>query len=327
MNNKFRSLAWILLAAVIASCGGSSGGGDGGGEEKVSGLDARPANLSCIAPARPVGPDILGFEAVFNDAWSQLGAITKILKEPGNSDRWFVLDREGGVFVFSESDPGTVTDWLPALATEVTAEAINGGLLGMAFHPDYPDTPEVFFFYNAVPFIDGGLVVTRVALDSTDLPVAPIMQRVLMIDQYSQAHQGGDIQFGPDGYLYVAPGDGGRLRQAQRTTNFLGAMLRIDVEGTGAGYEIPATDPPNPFSANAKCGSGFNAQDCPEIFAWGFRNPYRWGFDVQDRLWLGDAGEQSWEEINLVTIGSNYGWPCKEGLDDFIPDACNNNDI
>ncbi|MDP6652174.1 MAG: hypothetical protein QGF90_08735 [Gammaproteobacteria bacterium] len=82
----------FLLVIMLAACGGG-GGDDGGGEEEVAGLDARPANLGCIAPARPVGPDILGVEGIFADAWGELGAITKILKEPGGTDRWFVLDR------------------------------------------------------------------------------------------------------------------------------------------------------------------------------------------------------------------------------------------
>ena len=94
--------------------------------------------------------------------------------------------------------------------------------------------------------------------------------------------------------------------------------------GTGAGYSIP---PDNPFAANPKCnanfGPGANAQSCPEIYAWGFRNPWRWSFDRQTgQLWVGDVGEDLYEEVDIVQKGGNYGWHCREGKHAYAPAAC-----
>ena len=97
-------------------------------------------------------------------------------------------------------------------------------------------------------------------------------------------------------------------------------MLRIDVAGTGADYNVPAD---NPFSANAKCGPGANADDCPEIYAWGLRNPWRWSFDPDTAvLWLADVGQGAWEEVSIIERGGNYGWRCREGAHDFNTTGC-----
>ena len=136
--------------------------------------------------------------------------------------------------------------------------------------------------------------------------LAPASERVLMtVTKSATNHNGGNLEFGPDGFLYLGLGDGGGSGDpqgnAQNPQRLLGKMLRIDVDTQpgGAAYGIPAG---NPFAANPLCNAGgTGAQNCPEIFATGFRNPWRWSFDRQNGdLWVGDVGQGSWEEIDLV---------------------------
>jgi glucose/arabinose dehydrogenase len=142
-------------------------------------------------------------------------------------------------------------------------------------------------------------------------------------------HKGGELAFGPDGYLYLGLGDGGRgddpFGNAQNTTSYLGKMLRFDVNTratipTGRGrsrtlqYGIPSD---NPFVKEPDMG-GIGAQH--EIYAYGFRNPWRWSFDKETGdLWVGDVGQDLWEEVDLVTGGGNYGWNVREGAHHFKP--------
>jgi glucose/arabinose dehydrogenase len=134
-------------------------------------------------------------------------------------------------------------------------------------------------------------------------------------------HNGGGIAFGPDGFLYVGVGDGGggndqhgAIGNGQLLTTLLGKMLRIDVGAEAATtYTIPST---NPFaSSTTLCGTnGTGPQRCPEIFALGFRNPWRWSFDRDTGdLWVADVGQGALEEVDRVTLGGNYGWRCFEG--------------
>jgi len=137
------------------------------------------------------------------------------------------------------------------------------------------------------------------------------------------------IAFGPDGYLYFGLGDGGAGNDpqdnAQNTNNWLGAMLRVDVDG-GPPYTIPDDpDDGNIFVGNANCVQGVGVEPCPEIYAWGLRNPFRFSFDRKTgRLWLGDVGQGSGgqlslEEIDIIENGQNYGWRIFEGT------RCNEN--
>ncbi len=143
---------------------------------------------------------------------------------------------------------------------------------------------------------------------------------MIRVNQDADNHNGGQIDFGPDGYLYFGLGDGGGSgdpqQRGQDPTNLLGAMLRIDVDGppaTGANYGIP---PDNPFAAGAVCPANHvSSTDCPEIYAWGLRNPWRWSFDTHTGvLWVADVGQTLREEINHVEAGGNYGWNCREGF-------------
>ncbi len=320
MRNLLVSVARSALVASvlgIASCGGGGGGaGNGGGVSGPFGLESRPANLTCIAPARPDGDATTATMDAFPTA-PAFSQPTKILQAPGDASRWFVLEKTGRIRVFSVSNPAAVATWLD-FSTLVNANS-EGGMLGMAFHPDYPATREVFVSYTGNP---GGPMVSRVSrviLDNVSSPVVTTEQILLTVDQPFGNHNGGDIAFSPDGYLYFGLGDGGGgndpFGYAQNNTRLLGKMLRIDVVAVvypDPGYSIPAD---NPFEANAKCGPAANAASCPEIYATGLRNPWRWSFDrATDDLWLGDVGEGSREEVNRIERGGNYGWNCREGF-------------
>jgi len=308
----------LLLAPALlglAACGGSSGDGN---DDELPPVEV--TMLSCEAPERP--PSEAGYitETPFPDL-ARIRSLTMITQHSAHPGKWFVLEQRGTIVMFDETDPATLTTWLD-FSPEVKdlAAETNGRNLGLAFHPDYPAVPEVFVYYTGIETGLFASVLKRVTLDDINNPVAPLIETVFTLPQETQFHKGGDVQFGPDGYLYLALGDGGQALRSQDTTNLYGAMLRLDVDGTGAGYNIPGD---NPFAANAACTNGlYTGADCAEIYAWGLRNPYRWDFDANDRLWLGDVGNNDIEEIDIIERGKNYGWRCYEGSSEFHPEEC-----
>jgi len=319
-----------LLTMLLAGCGSGGGGGtpapNNNPPPSVSGLDQRPDNQSCIAPSLATGSGVIGTEDAFPTA-PAFASPTKVLQAPGAPGRWYVLQKGGLISVFDTASPGSAGDWLDF--TGAVNSSSEGGLLGMAFHPDFPAVPEVFVSYTGDP--GGPMIsyVSRIILDDVDQPLNPVEQIVLTVDQDQGNHNGGDIAFGADRLLYIGLGDGGGGNdpnaRAQDTTRLLGSMLRIDVLGVAfptPGYTIPAD---NPFAASpAKCGPAGNASDCPEIYAWGLRNPWRWSFDdATGQLWLGDVGQGAWEEVDRIERGGNYGWPCREGAHDNAAVNCN----
>ena len=204
------------------------------------------------------------------------------------------------------------------------------GLLGLAFHPDFARNGRVFVFYSA-PLRSGApegwsctnnLSEFRVSKDDKNMIDMNSEKVLLQIDKPQMNHNGGTIAFGPDGYLYLPLGDGGGANDvamghvsggnAQNTSTLLGKILRIDVNvnNSSAAYGIPAD---NPF-VNEK---GF----LPEIWAYGLRNPYRISFDSAGRLFVADAGQNLWEEVDLVSKGGNYGWNIREGTHCFDPNS------
>lgn len=280
------------------------------------GLDTRPGNTSCIAPTRPITGSAVQFIDAFPSA-PDLSLPTKLLFEPVTDGRWFVLQKSGEIVTLDPANPAVTSEYLDLNDGRSVRTNSEGGLLGMAFHPDYPQTPEIFVSYtidHTGPSMRS--VISRLQLDNIDSPGPGTVEQVILeVDQDFDNHNGGDIAFGPDGLLYVGFGDGGSgndpLARSQDNTRLLGAMLRLDVAGTGAGYTIPVD---NPFAGNAQCGPSGNANNCPEIYAWGLRNPWRWAFDSSNgELWLADVGQSAREEVNIVSLGGNYGWRCREG--------------
>jgi uncharacterized repeat protein (TIGR03806 family) len=239
---------------------------------------------------------------------------------PGDSSRWFVVEQGGRVMTFANQTNVSSASVFADLQGRVESGG-EEGLLGIAFHPDFPTNPRVYLSYTA----RGTTLVSRISeFRSTDggatLDVST--ERVLLTVNQPQAnHNGGNIAFGPDGFLYIGFGDGGSggdphgaIGNGQNLQTLLGKMLRIDVNATTGSfnYAAPAS---NPYSGNALCGAnGTGSANCPEIYAYGFRNPWRWSFDRQGgELWLADVGQANWEEVDRVTLGGNFGWRCREG--------------
>ncbi len=304
------------VCVALAACGGGSGGssqpaGPNPPAGLPVGLDQRPANATCVAPSRSAGGADVELERVF--AGLVFTQPLGMLQAPGDPSRWFVLEKGGRVRVFANRPD--VASFSPDFITVNVNPASEGGLLGMVFHPDFADTGEVF-----LSFTEGSPMVSTVArfrsLNGGATLEPTTRENVIRVNQPFTNHNGGHIAFGPDGYLYIGFGDGGSggdpRGYAQNTRNLLGALLRLDVDG-GAPYAIP---PDNPFAGGAFCSADPDVAvgNCPEIYAWGLRNPWRWSFDRQTgALWAGDVGQNTREEVDVVELGGNYGWNCREG--------------
>jgi len=309
---KLRHVGWLCMVGFwVAACGGS--GGDG-------------ASVSPPPPPPPPPPPSAAVPTI--DVARVFPALTfnglvSLQQAPGDSTRWFAVEQPGVIRLFA-NDPGAAASGVFLDIADRVSSGGERGLLGMAFHPDFPGTPEVFVSYTRLP--DGFSHVSRFTSTDAGQTLDETSEEVLLsVPQDFANHNGGHILFGPDGYLHVGFGDGGSggdpLERAQDNTNLLGTMVRIDVDG-GNPYAIPAADPPNPFATNPTCPQGFTVggEECPEIMAWGLRNPWRYSFDRQTgALWLGDVGQNSWEEIDIVTAGGDYGWNDREGAHCFDP--------
>jgi len=287
----------------------------------VSGLSSA---ASATAPAGPPPSQVsLATQRVYSGL--TLTAAHSLLRKPNDTGSWVVVQQDGHVLSFADDPAVTTTTTMLDITDRVVFRNVHG-LLGVTFHPAFPTDPRAWVAYTHETSPD--VIVLRISEFSTadnGATLDPASEQILFqMDQPGGHNNGGHLLFGPDGHLYIGTGDGGNDDSAtgvagngQLTNNLLGKVLRIDIGGsTGARrYRIPAD---NPFAANALCAvNGTGTADCPEIFAWGFRNPWRWSFDrVGGQLWLGDVGSHSREEVNRVVKGGNYGWRCKEGTID-----------
>lgn len=301
----------------------------------VAAAPARPAtscyNVSCATSCTPPAPAavstlISGFPAgqdtpiAFVDPADGLGHRFVAVQE----GRIFVWNRASGVF------PGTP---FLDISTKIACCG-ERGLLSMAFEPDYITSGRFYVYYTRT---DGDVVVERYQRGA-DPDVANTTGTVILRVEHSSAsnHNGGQLQFGPDGYLYISIGDGGpqcddgagASGDGQSPGTLLGKILRIDVRnvdptpissecGLDANYNVPSD---NPF--------GGQANACNEVWAYGLRNPFRFTFDRDTGdLYLGDVGQNKWEEINLIradaTAPINMGWVCREGCETAGNDESN----
>lgn len=301
----------VFLAAVLSLCQLTACGGGSDSSTPVT----PPGNSQ---------PQIALQAAFPNLAFT---APVVLSQAPGDSSRWFVAEQNGVIRVFDNSANASGSAPFLDIAARVDSSSGEAGLLGFAFHPGFPAVPEVFVSYTATGPGSGVPLVSRISRFYSvngGISLDPLSEEILLrVPQDDFNHNGGHLAFGSDGYLYAGFGDGGGAGDpndnSQNTGNLLGTIVRIDVDG-GTPYAIP---PANPFSANPACNNGpssMAAPSCPEIFAWGLRNPWRFSFDSTTAdLWVGDVGQTAWEEINRVTAGGNYGWNDREGAHCFQP--------
>lgn len=292
--------AAIVLPLAVA-CG--SGGNDSGDEPTPTETEAETtATTTEVAPDAPQG---LRLATVASD----LGDALYVTSAPGDPGRLYVVQQSGQVLILESGAP------LPEPFVDVSDRILSGGeqgLLGLAFHPDYADNG--LFYLN---YTDTGGNTKVVEMERATADSAADGERVLLeIDQPSADHNGGEVTFGPDGFLYIGVGDGGSggdpEGNGQNTNTLLGSILRIDVDSRTGGlpYGIP---PSNPFA---------DGDGAPEIFVYGARNPWRFSFDpAQGDLWIGDVGQSNLEEVDYLPAGeqagANLGWNAFEGTAEF----------
>jgi glucose/arabinose dehydrogenase len=265
-----------------------------------------------------------------------------VVEPPDNTKRLFIVDQAGKIWIIPPGGTMLSTPFLDLSGKLVTLNPNydERGLLSLAFHPDFKTNGKFYVFYTAPPRAGGpqpGVSwnnlsrISEFKVSSSNTNAADLTsERIILEADHPQLnHNGGTVAFGPDGFLYISIGDGGGADDhapghvgdwyatnaggnAQNVTaNLMGKVLRIDVNNETT-YSIPA-DNPYATSSNAK----------KEIFAFGFRNPYRFSFDMggNHSLYLGDAGQSLYEEVDVVKKGGNYGWNVKEGMICFNTDS------
>jgi len=251
-------------------------------------------------------------------------AVVTDIVDPGDG-RLFIVTRDGRIQV-SAPDGTLQPDLLLDITDKVYDDGNEMGMLGLAVHPDFVTNGQIFVFYGEEIIFDSQPPVFRAIVAryvvGVDLPIDPATEkRILQIELPTTRHHGGAMHFGPqDGYLYIGIGDGGTGRDyagnGQSKETLLGKILRIDVDNGSPYYAVP---PDNPFVSDGTSRG--------EIWALGLRNPWRFSFDRQTGdMFIGDVGEETWEEINFIPAGSgggqNFGWSCMEGPDVFKQEAC-----
>jgi glucose/arabinose dehydrogenase len=254
------------------------------------------------------------FTATLNKIISGLISPTLLTNAGDQSNRLFIGEQTGKIHIFKNGSL-LKTPFLDLTTKIVKLSKVydERGLLGLVFHPDYKDNGRFFVYYNT-PSSDTSLNCDSILAEyavSTDNPdiADPASEKILLhIGEPEMNHNGGQLAFGPDGFLYIGVGDGGgagdqhgSIGNGQNKSVLLGKILRIDINN-GTPYGIPSDNP-------------FVGQDgSDEIYAYGFRNPFRFSFDaITGRLFVADVGQDLWEEIDLVLNGGNYGWRIMEG--------------
>ncbi|QLG29365.1 PQQ-dependent sugar dehydrogenase [Halorarum halophilum] len=330
-----------VVAALFA--GGATGMAGCGGEA-TSGTEPSPTasprssdpsptdtvmdeDTDTPSPANP--PDSVGLETLATG----LEAPVDIAFAP-DADRRYVVDQPG--FVYVHESGGLRDEPFLDLGDSVEGGS-EKGLLGIALHPEFAENRRLFVRYSA-PSREGTpdsyshtfVLSEFTATDDGSGVTADSERVVLEIPEPQRNHNAGSLAFGPDGYLYVGVGDGGGAGDRGTghaddwydgvdggngqdvTENLLGSILRMDVDGEasdGKGYAVPEDNPL------------VGREGLDEHYAWGLRNPWRFSFDGDD-LFVGDVGQDHYEEVNLVEAGGNYGWNVKEGTHCFEADSC-----
>ena len=259
-------------------------------------------------PVPPGPPPPLALQDAF--AGLRFRAPLQVLQAPGEA-RFFVVEKAGTVQAVSGTTASTFLD----IRARVNSTPGEAGLLGLAFHPRWAQNRQVFLNYTAFSSASPANLRTTISrFTSADggATLDPASEQVLLtVEQPFENHNGGGVAFGPDGLLYLGLGDGGSAGDpsgnAQNPARLLGKLLRIDVD-SGTPYAIP---PSNPFASGGGRG---------EVCAFGLRNPWRFSFDrATGALWLADVGQNTWEEVDIIVSGGNYGWSPREGTHCYPP--------
>ncbi len=282
-----------------------------------TGLDERPSNLTCNAPPRPV----INTSAATEVAWPNLSFITvptvddldhrngpiDLMQIPGVDTHWYVAEHAGKIHRVLDDD--SATSFTTVLDMTSRFDGIDyfqqWGINAFTFHPDFANNGWMYVVYNDSDAPNSWIsYVSRFTSTDGGLTFDPASEQIVIsFVQPGRFHLFGDISFGADGMLYISSGSSGSTT-GQDTNTLGGKLLRINVDS------LPYTSPPdNPY---------FNGGGLPEIFAIGLRNPWRFSIDqVTGDIWLGDVGQVTWEEINVIENGGNYGWEVLEGPDCF----------
>lgn len=240
---------------------------------------------------------------------------TSVVIPPDGKGRLFLVQQRGKVLILPKDENAHETECFLDISDRglVTEQGeFEMGLLGLAFHPQFAENGK--FYFNSTRGDALRTVISEMQVSKVDPSKADVSTERILIEQQQPFwnHNSGNVTFGPDGYLYLTLGDGGKrddpLRTAQNLFELLGKVLRIDVNHAQGGrpYGIPAD---NPFASTEGAR--------PEIWAYGFRNPWGISFDPEGRLWVADVGQDVWEEVNVVEKGGNYGWSHREGARPF----------
>ena len=275
------------------------------------------AALCAVSQETPI-PE-LGFEVAFEKL--KFERCVAIAHPPDGTDRIFVVEQPGRVKWFENKPDASESTLALDLSAKVLSSGNEEGMLGLAFHPQFKTNHQVFLQYS-FPKLgpqrkrdpNTRNIIARFEMDSKNEKVLPESEKIILeIKQPYENHNGGVLQFGPDGFLYIGLGDGGAANDphgnGHNMKTMLGKFLRIDVartEGEKA-YGIPKD---NPFVGKDDV--------LPEIWSSGWRNPWGYHFDRKTgELWSGDVGQDKWEEINIVRKGGNYGWNVREAMHEF----------
>jgi glucose/arabinose dehydrogenase len=274
----------------------------------------------CASEAPMPGGQVpeLGVERLFPDADLELDGLVHLAWPDDGGDSLYAVLQKGEVWRITPgpSPSATATGTLYLDITDrVRTTANEEGVLGLAFDPDFPSNGHLFIYYSASG--PRRSIISRFS-GTADRANPASETLVLEVPQPFGNHNGGHIEFGPDGMLYLRLGDGGSggdpQGNGQNPGTLLGSILRLDVSevSESVGYLVPAD---NPFVGKTGARS--------EIWAYGLRNPWRFAFDPETgRLWAGDVGQNRTEEIDIITRGANYGWNAMEGSGCFKGSAC-----
>lgn len=293
-------------------------------------MDARPPNESCLAPAKPGLPGGIALTPTFTGQsfWQPVQMTRARLSNTSNEYDWLIVSKDGQVRQTSSPEATSSRMFLDVDATDTSAggrvesTCYECGLLGVALDPAYTTNHRVYVNYTSNKGCSAGFAMcsylSRFTVTESGGNFVHGPEEVLWkIDKPESNHNGGALLFGADGMLYLSMGDGGGAgdfnANAQNLSKCLGKILRFDVNATQSGlpFRIPND---NPFMGT--CGSTDTC--CQLSYAYGLRNPWRMSLDrTTGRIWIGDVGQDAWEEANLLERGANYGWRCYEGVSTF----------